>query len=339
MTDSYARVGVNIAEGNRAVELMKAAVKSTHDARVLAGIGAFGGMFDASALKSCKAPVLVASTDGVGTKTKIAAAMNRWDTIGQDLVNHCVNDILVQGATPLFFMDYLAASKLDASKAATIVMGMALACREHNMALLGGETAEMPGIYCEGEVDVAGTIVGVVDRSQVIDGTRIENGDVILGLTSSGLHTNGYSLARRALASLDWKARCDDLNDSIGNSLLKIHRCYLPHFQKLNRAGIDIHGMAHITGGGLIENVPRVLPARLAAAFDLGAWQAPPIFELIQREGGIDEGEMFRVFNMGVGFCLMMSRADARRAIETLSEGIVVGNIVERIHDAVLLSR
>ena len=204
MSDAYARSGVNIGEGNRAVQLMKDAVRSTHDARVLAGIGAFGGMFDASALKAMAAPVLVASTDGVGTKTKVAAAMGRWETIGQDLVNHCVNDILAQGAQPLFFMDYIAASKLDAGQAATVVTGMAVACRENGLALLGGETAEMPGVYVDGEMDVAGTIVGVVDRTQAIDGTRVAAGDVILGLPSNGLHTNGYSLARRALAGLDW---------------------------------------------------------------------------------------------------------------------------------------
>jgi phosphoribosylformylglycinamidine cyclo-ligase len=338
MTDAYARSGVNIGEGNRAVELMKDAVRSTHDARVLAGIGAFGGMFDASALKAMAAPVLVASTDGVGTKTKVAAALGRWDSIGRDLVNHCVNDILAQGAQPLFFMDYIAASKLDAAQAATVVTGMAMACRENGLALLGGETAEMPGVYVDGEMDVAGTIVGVVDRGRAIDGSRIAAGDAILGLPSNGLHTNGYSLARRALDGLDWRVPRMELGVSIGDALLAVHRSYLSQFRKLEAAGIDIHGIAHITGGGLLENVPRILPSNLSAIFHVGAWPVPPIFKLIQqRLGDVARDDLYRAFNMGIGLCVVVAQADAARALAALGEGAVVGEIVRRTGSAVVL--
>ncbi|HQX09284.1 MAG TPA: phosphoribosylformylglycinamidine cyclo-ligase [Thermoflexales bacterium] len=338
MSDAYARSGVNIGEGNRAVQLMKDAVRSTHDARVLAGIGAFGGMFDASALKAMAAPVLVASTDGVGTKTKVAAAMGRWETIGQDLVNHCVNDILAQGAQPLFFMDYIAASKLDAGQAATVVTGMAVACRENGLALLGGETAEMPGVYVDGEMDVAGTIVGVVDRTQAIDGTRVAAGDVILGLPSNGLHTNGYSLARRALAGLDWYIQRADLGASIGDALLAVHRSYLTQFRKLDAASVRMHGIAHITGGGLLENVPRVLPNDLAAVFHVGAWPVPPIFELIRQHlGDVARDDLYRAFNMGLGLCVVVARVDASRALSALGEGTLVGEITRRAGPAVVL--
>ncbi len=338
MSDAYSRSGVNIGEGNRAVELMKDAVRSTHDARVLAGIGAFGGMFDASVLKAMAAPVLVASTDGVGTKTKVAAAMGRWDSIGQDLVNHCVNDILAQGAQPLFFMDYIAAAKLDAAQAATVVTGMAVACRENGLALLGGETAEMPGVYVDGEMDVAGTIVGVVERTRAIDGSRIAVGDVILGLPSNGLHTNGYSLARRALADLDWRIHRADLGASIGDALLAVHRSYLRQFKALVAAGIDPHGIAHITGGGLLENVPRILPQGLAAVFQVGAWPVPPIFALIrQRLGDVARDDLYRAFNMGIGLCVVVAQADAARALAALGEGACVGTIARRAGPAVVL--
>ncbi len=336
---TYSDAGVNIGEGARAVELMKAAVRQTHDARVLAGIGAFGGMFDASALKHMAAPVLVASTDGVGTKTKVAAKLGRWDTVGQDLVNHCVNDILVQGAQPLFFMDYVAASKLDACQVATIVGGMAQACVENGMALLGGETAEMPGVYVDGEIDVAGTIVGVVDRAQAITGERIQAGDAIIGLHSTGLHTNGYSLARRLLADLDWFVRRDNLGASIGEALLAVHRSYAPQVAALRTIGIDVRGLAHITGGGILENVPRVLPERLTAVFDLGHWPVPPIFTLIQSRGGVDVREMHRVFNMGVGMIAVLPRSQAQDALKALDGGgSVCGHIVPRETEPVILA-
>ncbi len=336
---TYSDAGVNIGEGARAVELMKAAVRRTHDARVLAGIGAFGGMFDASALKQMAAPVLVASTDGVGTKTKVAAKLGRWDTVGQDLVNHCVNDILVQGAQPLFFMDYVAASKLDARQVATVVGGMAHACAENGVALLGGETAEMPGVYVEGEIDVAGTIVGVVDRAQAITGERIQAGDAIIGLHSTGLHTNGYSLARRSLADLDWFALREDLGASIGEALLAVHRSYAPQVAALRAHEIDVRGLAHITGGGILENVPRVLPQHLAAVFDLGRWPAPPIFALIQARGSVDMREMHRVFNMGLGMIAVVPQAQAQAALNALAGGgSVCGRIVPRDGEPVILA-
>ena len=336
---TYSDAGVNIGEGARAVELMKAAVRRTHDARVLAGIGAFGGMFDATALKQMAAPVLVASTDGVGTKTKVAAKLGRWDTVGQDLVNHCVNDILVQGAQPLFFMDYVAASKLNAQQVATVVNGMAQACAENGVALLGGETAEMPGVYVEGEIDLAGTIVGVVDRAQAITGERIQAGDAIIGLHSTGLHTNGYSLARRSLSDLDWFARRDDLGVSIGEALLAVHRSYAPQVAALRANHIDVHGLAHITGGGILENVPRVLPRHLAAVFDLGCWPAPPIFSLIQSRGGVDVREMHRVFNMGVGMIAVVPQSQAHGALNALNGvGSVCGRIAPREREPVILA-
>ncbi len=336
---SYASSGVNIAEGIRAVQLMKDAVKSTHDARVLAGVGAFGGMFDASALKNLETPVLVASTDGVGTKTKIAAKLNLWDGIGADIVNHGINDILVQGAKPLFFMDYIAASKLSAELVARIVSSMAQACKAANCVLLGGETAEMPNVYLEGELDVAGTIVGVVDLQNAVDGSSIAVGDAILAFPSSGLHTNGYSLARKVLEQQNWSEARADLNGaSIGQALLEPHRSYLDHVSSLQAVGIGIHGMAHITGGGLWDNVPRVLPETVSAVFTRGSWVAPPIFKLIATLGAIDERELFHAFNMGIGFIAVVPREDAQRALELLpDECYLVGEIQARATEAVVL--
>ncbi len=331
MSDAYAASGVDISAGNRAVDLMKAAVKRTHDARVLAGLGAFGGMFDASALKSMAAPVLVASTDGVGTKTMIAARANRWDTIGQDLVNHCVNDILVQGATPLFFMDYIAAAKIDAERVATVVAGMAMACVENSLALLGGETAEMPGVYREGELDVAGTIVGVVDRERAITGARIARGDVLLSLPSTGLHTNGYSLARKALAGLDPAVPHPALGKSVDDALLMMHRSYLPYVRSLQLAGIDIHGLAHITGGGILENVPRVLPESACARIQTGRWAVPELFTLIQELGAVENDEMYRVFNMGVGMLVVVPSEQADTALRIAGpDAALIGEIIPR---------
>ena len=336
---SYASSGVNISEGTRAVQLMKDAVRSTHDARVLAGVGAFGGMFDASALKNLETPVLVASTDGVGTKTKIAAKLNLWDGIGADIVNHGINDILVQGAKPLFFMDYIAASKLSAELVARIVSSMARACKAANCVLLGGETAEMPNVYLEGELDVAGTIVGMVDRKNAIDGSSIKVGDAILAFPSSGLHTNGYSLARKVLEHHNWSEPRADLNgSSIGQALLEPHRSYLDHVSRLQNAGVSIHGMAHITGGGLWDNVPRVLPEDVTAAFKKDSWVAPPIFKLIETLGAIGEHELFHAFNMGIGFVVIVPSEDAKKSLELLpDECYLVGEIRVREAESVLL--
>jgi phosphoribosylformylglycinamidine cyclo-ligase len=314
---AYSRAGVDIDAGARATDLMAEAVRATYGKEVLAGIGAFGGLFDISALTRMRSPVLVASTDGVGTKTKVAAKFNRWDTIGRDLVNHCVNDILVQGATPLFFLDYVASSKLDPEQIATIVGGVAAACKNVKCALLGGETAEMPGVYQSGEVDLVGTIVGVVERDEIIDGAQIRAGDSILGLPSSGLHTNGYSLARRVF---------DDnphLWDEFGVDMLAVHRPYLSDIRRAWDAGVSIHGMAHITGGGLIDNPPRIFPDGLGAVIRRDTWTVPPIFRAIQQHGDIRDAEMFCVFNMGIGMLVIVAASVAKQAADILGCPII----------------
>jgi len=326
--DAYKQAGVDIEAGQRATALMKDAVRSTYGPEVVSGIGAFGGMFSAAALKNLADPVLVASTDGVGTKTMVAAKMGRWDTIGQDLVNHCINDILVAGARPLFFLDYVASSQLDPEQIAAVVGGCAVACKAAGCALLGGETAEMPGVYQPGELDLVGTVVGVLDRSQAIDGTHIAAGDVILALPSSGLHTNGYSLARQALADLDWSEPRADLNGvSIGDALLAVHRSYLTEVNTLREVGIDLHGLAHITGGGVVDNLPRVLPNGLSADINRGAWPEPPIFQLIQKRANVSDGEMFRAFNMGLGMLVIVPERDVSAAQSVISELRIVGKI------------
>jgi phosphoribosylformylglycinamidine cyclo-ligase len=326
---------VDLTAGNRATQLMKTAVHSTFGPEVLSGVGSFGGLFDISAAKGLDQPVLVASTDGVGTKTMVAAAMNRWDTIGHDIVNHCINDILVQGARPLFFLDYVASAKLNPEQIATVVGGIAAACREAGVALLGGETAEMPGVYQAGELDLVGTVIGLVDRAQIIDGSRIAAGDVILGLPSSGLHTNGFSLARRALQGLGWTAVHSTLNDSIGSTLLTPHRSYLADVQALQVAGIDIRGLAHITGGGLIDNPPRIFPTGLGARLRRGSWPVPPIFTLIQQQGQISDGEMAHVFNLGLGMLVVVPQAQVDLAVTAVPQAHIVGEIAAGIEGVV----
>jgi phosphoribosylamine--glycine ligase / phosphoribosylformylglycinamidine cyclo-ligase len=327
--DAYASAGVNIAEGARAVALMKDAVKSTHDEHVLAGIGAFGGMMDVSFLKNLERPVLVASTDGVGTKTMIAAQLNAWDGIGADIVNHGINDVLAQGAKPLFFMDYVAASKLKAEWVATVVSSMARACKAAGCALLGGETAEMPGVYRDNESDVVGTMVGVVDFAHAITGTRVAVGDALIAFPSSGLHTNGYSLARKTLSDLDWHEPRAELNgQSIGEALLEPHRSYLNHVLELRNVGVDVRALAHITGGGLWDNLPRVLPEQVSAVVKRGSWNAPPIFEFITARAGISEHDAFHAFNMGLGMIAVIPAAHVGRALEILpQECFVVGEV------------
>ncbi len=327
MSDAYSQAGVNIDAGNRATKLMTEAVRSTYGKEVLAGIGAFGGLFDASALKALESPVLVASTDGVGTKTKVAAKLQRWDSIGQDLVNHCVNDILVQGARPLFFLDYVASSRLDPEQIAAVVGGVATACKAVDCALIGGETAEMPGVYEAGELDLAGTIIGVVERGKIIDGSRMQAGDAILALPSTGLHTNGYSLARRVLADLDWETPLPELGASIGDALLAVHRPYLRDVQQLWASSIEIRGMAHITGGGVVENLPRIFPEGIGATIRRGSWTEPAIFGLIQELGRISDEELFRVFNMGLGLLIIVPRDQVEQARAVLPEVALVGEI------------
>jgi phosphoribosylformylglycinamidine cyclo-ligase len=328
---TYRDAGVDIEAGTRAVELMKEAVRATYGPEVLLGIGAFGGLFDISVLKRMASPVLVASTDGVGTKTKIAAALDRFDTIGHDIVNHCLNDILVQGARPLFFLDYIASSRLDPEMVAAIVRGCAAACKAAGCALLGGETAEMPGVYAPGEFDLVGTIIGVVDHHQIVDGHTIDPGDCIIGLGSSGLHTNGYSLARRIFQDRDLRAVVPELRQPLGEALLAPHRGYLAEVQQLWEAEISIKGMAHITGGGLIENPPRIFPDSVAARIERGCWPIPPIFQLIQQAGDISHEEMARVFNLGLGMLLVVPRDQVDRALSLLDgQAWAVGEIVPR---------
>lgn len=326
--DAYSKSGVDIAAGHRATQLMRDAVRSTYTPHVLSDTGAFGGLFALDGLREMARPVLVASTDGVGTKTMVAAKMNVWDSIGADLVNHCVNDILVQGAEPLFFLDYVASSKLDPEQIAAVVSGCARACREVGAALLGGETAEMPGVYQPGEIDLVGTVVGVVDHSRIIDGTRIQAGDAVIALPSSGLHTNGYSLARQVLAHTNWTQPHSALGESIGEALLHVHRPYLDEVRTLRDAEIDLRGLAHITGGGVVDNLPRILPEGLGAVIRRGTWQIPPIFKLIASLGDIAEAEMFHVFNMGLGMLLIVPPDQAGAVTALLPEAAHVGEIV-----------
>lgn len=306
LESAYSRSGVDIDAGNRAVELMKDSVKATYNESVLAGIGSFGGLFDASALKQMDSPVLVASTDGVGTKVKLAASVGRYRGIGHDIVNHCINDILVQGARPLFFMDYFATSKLNPEQTADVVTGIAEACKESGMALLGGETAEMPGVYRDGEFDVAGTIVGVLERSRLLPRPNLLAGDVILGLPSSGPHTNGYSLIRKVFEGADLESVHSELGCSLADALLAPHRSYFnalyPHLDK-------VKALAHLTGGGFIENIPRVLPENLNAVINVNSWQVPSLWKLIQEKGNISTEEMYRVFNMGIGMVAIVDKS------------------------------
>lgn len=308
MTATYRDAGVDIDAANRAKEKIKELARRTFNARTLSEIGSFGGMFD-GAFPEMRQPVLVASADGVGTKLKVAIAANAHNTIGRDLVNHCVNDILVQGARPLFFLDYIATGKLAPETVASIVEGIANGCRESGCVLLGGETAEMPGFYAEGEYDVAGFIVGVVDREKIIDGRKIRAGDLVLALPSVGLHTNGYSLARKLFfeaAGYTPDTYLDELGETAGAALLKPHRSYLRVLDTLLDSGI-IKGMAHITGGGLVENIPRILPEGTSVEIKRGSWPSLPIFRLLQEIGNVEDAEMFRTFNMGAGMVIICS--------------------------------
>ncbi|MGH9956721.1 MAG: phosphoribosylformylglycinamidine cyclo-ligase [Pyrinomonadaceae bacterium] len=309
---TYTDAGVDIDAANRAVARIKELARQTFNERTLSDIGSFGGMFD-GAFPKMSHPILVASADGVGTKLKVAFMTGIHNTIGRDLVNHCVNDILVQGARPLFFLDYVATGKLSPEVVASVVEGIADGCRENKCALLGGETAEMPGFYADGEYDVAGFIVGVVDREKVIDGRNIVPGDVVLGLPSVGLHTNGYSLARKLLidvAGYSVNTRVESLGETVGESLLRPHVSYLPALDGLLDAGV-IRGLAHITGGGLTENIPRILPENTAVEINRGSWPVLPVFELLQKIGNVAEAEMYRTFNVGVGMVIISAPANS----------------------------
>ena len=316
----YKQAGVDVEAGNEVVRRIRTLARATFTAGVLSEIGSFGGLFRLDAAHITD-PVLVASADGVGTKLRIAFLTGIHRTIGIDLVNHCVNDILVQGAEPLFFLDYLATGRLNPDVAVEIVEGLSTACRENGCALLGGETAEMPGFYADGEYDVAGFIVGAVGRDRVIDGRAIRPGDALIGLPSSGLHTNGYSLARQIafdVAGLTVDSPIPQLGVTIGKALLEPHRSYLPVIRPVLSSGL-IKGMAHITGGGITDNLPRVLPEGMSAAIDRSMWDVPPIFQWLQRTGGVPDDDMLRTFNMGIGLIVACDGADADRLIGDLA--------------------
>jgi len=330
----YKSSGVDIDAGNETVRRIKKLAQSTFTPGVLSEIGSFGGLFKLDTA-SMQEPVLVSSADGVGTKLKVAFLANQHNTIGVDLVNHCVNDILVQGAVPLFFLDYLATGMLSPDVAEQIVQGLARACKDNGCALLGGETAEMPGFYSDGEYDVAGFIVGVVDRARLIDGKSIAAGDVLIGLPSSGLHTNGYSLARK-IAFEELKLTVDshvpDLGDTVGQALLRPHRSYLPVIRPLLGTGL-IKGMAHITGGGITDNLPRVLPPGTAARVNRTAWRVPAIFRWLGESGRVPEYDLRRALNMGIGMILVVGKNDVdavRQALLNAGEAnsLVIGDII-----------
>lgn len=326
---TYASAGVDIERKAGLLGRVRQAVEGTYTEAVVAGMGAFGGVYDlAPVLREARAPLLVASTDGVGTKTKLAAALGRYRGLGHDLVNHCVNDILVQGARPLFFLDYFASSRLEPRVVEEVILGCAEACRAVGCALLGGETAEMPDVYAPGEFDLVGTIVGWVEREALVDGREVVPGDVCVGLASSGLHTNGYSLARKVLAGEPLEVPHPALGIPLGDALLEPHRCYLGWLERIWAAGVQVKAMAHITGGGLPDNLPRALPSGVRAVLRRGAWPVPPLFRLIQKAGPVDEAEMFHVFNMGIGMVLVVPRDQADAAVRAApGEAWAIGEI------------
>ena len=332
---AYAAAGVDVDLGNQVKKGIHALVSGTHGPEVLGKIGGFGGLFQPN-FKGMKQPVLVSSVDGVGTKLKIAFATNRHDTIGQDLVNHCINDIAVIGARPLFFLDYIGGEKLDPPVFKQILKGFAKACKEGGCALIGGETAQMPGMYQKGEYDVAGTIVGVVDRPKMLDGSKVRKGDVLIGLKGNGLHTNGYSLARKVLiekAKLSLDKPASGMTQPLGKELLRVHPNYQPLMASLPEG--MLHGAAHITGGGLLDNLPRVLPSGCRASIKRGSWKVPAIFQLIQKLGDIPTEEMDQVFNMGIGMVLIVSAKQAEEALR-LTRGIRIGEITDGPQDVVI---
>lgn len=333
---SYAATGVDIDEGSRAVEQMKGAVERTHGPAVLAGVGSFGGAFSGAAIKALDDPVLVASTDGVGTKVELAARLGRYRGVGADIVNHCIGDVLVQGARPLFFLDYIAASVLNATQVAEVVTGMAEACAAADCALLGGETAEMPGVYAPGAFDIAGTLVGLVDRADLLPRPDVASGDVLIGVASSGPHTNGYSLLRKVFAWMPMEAVPAGFDRTLADALLEPHRSYLDVLTPALRSG-QVKALAHITGGGLPENLPRVLPNDCDARIDLGSWPVPPLFALVREAcTALDTHELYRTLNMGIGMVIVCSADDVDSVQATIDEPTwVIGSLVSgsrRVH-------
>jgi phosphoribosylformylglycinamidine cyclo-ligase len=339
---SYSDAGVSIDAANEATSKIKDLARTTFNAKTLTEIGSFGGMFD-GAFPQMKQPILVASADGVGTKLKIAFDTDTHNTVGRDLVNHCVNDILVQGARPLFFLDYIATGKLAPDVVAQIVEGMARGCKENDCVLLGGETAEMPGFYREGEYDIAGFIVGVVDKEKVVDGKMIKEGDVVLALPAVGLHTNGYSLARKLffeVAGYKPDSFIAELGTTVGDALLETHPSYLQTLGGLLDTG-EIKGLAHITGGGLLENIPRILPENTSVEIKKGSWEVLPIYNLIQSIGNVSEHEMYRTFNMGIGMVIICAADDKNEIISHVREQgediFEIGQVVNGKHEVKIL--
>lgn len=329
---TYADAGVDLERASRAKQRIKYLAHKTFTKSVLSEIGGFGGMF-ALDKKKYKDPVLVSSVDGVGTKLKVAFEMNLHHTIGGDLVNHCVNDIAVQGAAPLFFMDYFASGRLDPEVAERVISGIADACKHNGCALIGGETAEMPGFYEEGEYDLAGFIVGIVDRENIVTGKNVQVGDVLIGLPSNGMHTNGYSLARKLLfanARYSPETYVNELKNKVGNELMRVHKSYWPLMKKLVEAQA-VSAMAHITGGGITENLPRVLPKGSAAVIELGSWPAQPIFQHLQQLGSIPQDEMMRTFNMGIGMILVVPPKKFKKVQTVLERAGEKGHTIGRI--------
>jgi phosphoribosylformylglycinamidine cyclo-ligase len=323
---AYATAGVDIELGNRVKKRLQERVRTTFGPEVLGRIGGFGGLFKAD-FRGMKEPVLVSSIDGVGTKLKIAIALSRHATVAQDLVNHCINDIAVTGARPLFFLDYIGTERLDSSVFDQLISGFTKACKEGGCALIGGETAQLPDLYHSGEYDLAGCIVGLVDRSEILDGSRIVPSDLLIGLPSNGLHTNGYTLARKVLLKkmrLDLLKKVDGLARPLGEELLRVHRNYQPLMASISPGRIK--GAAHVTGGGLVDNLPRILPAACDALVDMTSWKVPPIFRLIQRSGQISQEEMYQVFNMGIGMVLVISKVHASEVLSQ-TKGKVIGQI------------
>lgn len=327
MNESYAKAGVDIGAKDRAIERISRLVKSTLRPEVLSGVGFFGGMYE---FKGYEKPVLVSSIDQVGTKTKLANALDKHDTVGIDIVSHCVNDIFTCGAEPLFFLDYIGLGKMIPDKVESIVQGLTRACRDVGCALIGGETGEMAGLYATtDDYDLVGFVIGVVEKDKIITGKSIAAGDAVLGLPSNGLHTNGYSLARKIFGETRQALNkyYDELDRTVGEALLEPHTCYYNQLKPLLPV---IKGMAHITGGGLIDNVPRVLPEGLAAKFDSRSWPVLPIFQLIQKRGNVDRDEMYHVFNMGIGMVIICSTDDVDRFTKALPEARVIGEVIKQ---------
>ncbi len=328
----YSDAGVNIDAADEVMSRVKEPIKRTFNPNVLQDIGSFGAMYQLDT-GSMEEPVLVSSVDGVGTKLKIAFATGIHDTVGVDLVSHCVNDILVQGAKPLFFLDYIACGTLDPDVISDVITGLAAGCRYAGCALIGGETAEMPGMYEGGEYDIAGTIVGVVDRKNIVDGSTIEDGDVVIGLESSGLHTNGYSLARKLcfeIAGLTVNDPMPGVGKTVGEALLEPHRSYAKIMQVVTRI-VKVKGMAHITGGGITDNLPRTLPDGLGAEIDLSTWKLPPIFSFLKKTGNVEIAEMLRAFNCGIGFTVVVAREDEEKALDAFRQMMETPRVLGRV--------